>query len=253
MKSLGWTIIALCIISAAVSRAEAPLWSKGPTVKRIDSNTVIVTCEGKGPSRGLSYREAQQSCAALASDQKANTIKVSQVVIESENEPAKLYSSVESSKQVSGLTGKTENELTVESDIGFVTYLQVRYDLRNIGVASTKEDDDKSTTDAPLMVSPKEKVSSDIERKGLVTDATRSITVQLSDRCADYIVKGSRPRSHSCGNSNVIQVMVNAETDQEVIFRPADSHFLPAMVKVNRGRIPAEESEVLDVQFQRSK
>lgn len=253
MKSLNWTIIVLFMLTAAVSQAEAPPWSKGPTVKRIDSNTVVILCEAKGLSRELSYREAQQSCAALASDQKANTIKVSQVVVESESEPAKLYASVESEKQVTGLTGKVENESTIETGGDFTTYLQVRYDLRNVTVSSSKEDDDKPTAEATLLVPPKEKVSSSIDRKELVTDATRSIAVQLSDRCVDYIVRGKRPRSRSCGNSNVIQVMVNAKTDQEVIFRPADTNFLPATVKVNRGRIPSAESEVLDVQFQRSK
>lgn len=253
MRSLSWTIIVLCVFTTAVSRADAPPWSKGPTVKRIDSNTVVLLCEAKGLSRELSYREAQQSCAALASDQKTNTIKVSQVVVESESEPAKLYASVESEKQVTGLTGKVENESTIETDGVFTTYLQIRYDLRNVTVTSTKENDAKPATEMPLLVSPKEKVSIGIERKELVTDATRSITVQLSDRCVDYIIRGKRPRSRSCGNANVIQVMVNAESDQEIIFRPTDNHFLPATVKVNRGRTPAAESEVLDVQFQRSK
>lgn len=253
MKALNWTIIALCIFTTTVSQAEAPLWSKGQTVKHIDSNTVVILCEAKGLSRELAYREAQQSCAALASDQKANRIKISQVIVESESEPAKLYASMESEKQVTGLTGKVENESTIETGGYFTTYLQVRYDLRNAMVTLPKEDNDEPTAETPLLIPTKEKVSSGIDRKELVTDATRSITVQLSDRCADYIVRGKRPRSRSCGTSNVIQVMVNAETDQEVIFRPADTRFLPTTVKVNRGRVPATEGEVLDVQFQRSK
>lgn len=238
------------VIAASASWADAPpLWSKGPTIKRIDPDTVIVTCVGKGLSRELSYREAQQSCAALAADQKANTLKVSQVVVESEAEPPKLYSSIESAKQVSGLTGKTENETTSENETGFVTYLQVRFDLRSVSIASAKNDEDKPTAEEPLLVLPKEKSTSRIGRKEVVADATRSVTVQLSDHCADYIVRGKRPRSLSCGKSNVIQVMVNAETDQEIIFRPADNHFLPMTLKVNRKRTPATESEVLDVQF----
>lgn len=253
MNQLMPALVLFSTFISSASQAEAPTWLKSPTIKHINTNTVVINCEGKGISRQLSYQEAKYSCATLASDQKNNSIKVSQTVIESESEHAKLYSSVESIKQVISINGKIENEGTSETETGYTTYLQIRYDLSEMKVSAVNEDDGKPNKEVPLLVLPKVKSSSGIEQKKLVTDTTRSITVQLSDHCKDYIVRGKQPRSQSCGNKNVIQVMVNSETDQEIIFRPVDNHFLPISVKISGGRIPAKESEVLDVQFQQSK
>lgn len=253
MKLLNFCYFIVSVFIAGTLRAEVPDWAKGPTVNAIDTNIVVINCEGKGISKQLSYQEAQLSCTALASVQKSNTIKVSQTVIESEDGPAKLHSSIESKKQVIGLIGKTENESSVESEGVFTTYLKIRYDLRHLRVTSVREEDSSSGVEGSLFTSPNETSNSSIQRKELLTDTASSVTVQLSDYCKDYIVRGKHPRTRPCGNANVIQIMVDSFHDKEIIFRPMDKRFLPETIKINPGRLPAKTNEVLDVQFKYSK
>lgn len=235
-----------------VSRADAPAWSKDQAVKHVDSHTVIVNCRGDGLSRDLSFRSATQSCAAIAAAEKNSEFTTKQVVIETERESAKLFSSVESNKQVTGLQGKTEKESTTPIDSGFVTYLQVRYDLNAATVTNTKDETDNEGKPQILVVQKNEKASTEIERKNIVGGADRSYTFQMSpEKCSDYLIRGKHPRTRKCSGA-VMQITVNSAEDTEVILRPSDVHLLPVTIKVNRQ--PADsESEVVDVVFPRSK
>lgn len=244
------TALALFIVFiATASRADAPDWSKNQTVKR-NGATVLVTCEGEGLSRDLSFQAAMQSCASIAAAEKNSEFTTKQVVIETERESAKLFSSVESNKQVSGLHGKTEKENTRPTETGFITYLQVRYDLSAATVTTVHgETDDKSDTPT-LVVSKNEKPSAEIERKKMISGSDRSYTIQMMpDKCTDYLIRGKRPRSRQCPSA-VMQLTVNPVEDTEIILRPSDNHLLPVTIKVN-GQPADAESEVVDVVFPR--
>ncbi|MBL7670753.1 MAG: hypothetical protein JNM39_09720 [Bdellovibrionaceae bacterium] len=245
------TLTIFIVFIATVSLADAPTWSKGPTVKRVGA-TALVTCQGEGLSRDLSFQAATQSCAAIAATEKSSEFTSKQVVIETERESAKLFSSVESNKQISGLHGKTEKESTTPTETGFVTYLQVRYDL-NVATVTTVSDTSDAKPEAQLLIVPNnEKPSIEIERKSISAGLDRSITIQMiPEKCADFLVRGKRPRSHKC-SSTVMHVTVNPTEDTEIILRPSDNHLLPVLIKVNRQPANAE-SEVVDVVFPRSK
>jgi hypothetical protein len=244
------TALALFIVFiATVSRADAPAWSKNQTVKRSGA-TVLVTCQGEGLSRDLSFQAAMQSCASIAAAEKNSEFTTKQVVIETERESAKLFSSVESNKQVSGLHGKTEKENTTPTETGFITYLQVRYDL-SAATVTTVQDETDYKSDSPALVVPKnEKPSTEIERKKMIAGSDRSYTIQMMPvKCTDYLIRGKRPRSRQCPGT-VMQLAVNPVEDTEIILRPSDNHLLPVTIKVNRRSADAE-SEVVNVVFPR--
>lgn len=244
------TALALFIVFiATASRADAPAWSKSQTVKRIGA-IALITCQGEGLSRDLSFQAAMQSCASIAATEKNSEFTSKQVVIETEREAAKLFSSVESNKQVSGLHGKTEKESTAPTETGFVTYLQVRYDLNAATVTTVKNEAEEKAETQTLAIQKNERPSIEVERKNIIAGADRSYTIQMMpEKCTDYLVRGKRPRSRQCPSA-VMQLTVNPVEDTEIILRPFDNHLLPVTIKVNRQPADAE-SEVVDVVFPR--
>jgi len=227
----------------------APPWSSDQTVKHVGEKVIVVTCSGEGLAKDLSFRQAINQCNSIAADEFNSQIHSKTVVIETESENAKLHSESYSEKTVSGLTPKTEKEFTEKSEEGFVTHLQVKYDLGNAKLVPVKDSGEvkaEVSDPASITVDATGAAPSTLKSKGLVQSKRRTVVIVTVPRCVDVLIRGSQPRSHACTNPMQLMVM---EGD-EVILRPS-SEFLPKTLKIQKRNPASYETESIQVQFER--
>lgn len=254
MKHTRLILIFLFVLCGAKGLA-APSWSKDKTVNHLSEKVIVVTCEGRGLAKDLSFQSAIHQCNAIAANEANSSFTAKSIVIETESDAPRLHSEVSSEKQVTGLLPKTERELTEPAAEGFITFLQVKYDLSKATVTSVSDEasDDIQTPSPTIESLAKDKSSSEIQIKKAAVSFERTLTISmLPEKCSDYLIRGKKPRSFSC-SSNPMQVMVNVAEDTEIILRPATSTLLPKRLKIHKQRDPASayDSEVIDVQFDR--
>lgn len=234
----------------------APSWSKDKTVSHLSETVIVVTCDGKGLAKDLSFQSAIRQCNSIAANEANSAFTAKSVVVETESDSPRLHSEISSEKQVTGLQPQTKHELTEAIAEGFITFLQVKYDLSKATVTSVREDTSDADVQTPsrsIESMAKDKSSSEIQTKKSAVSFERTLTISmLPEKCSDYLIRGKRPRSFSC-SANPMQVMVNVAEDTEIILRPATNTLLPKTLKIHKQREPASDydAEVIDVQFDR--
>lgn len=253
---LAVTLTILSILAASASQAEPP-WAKDQVVRHVSDSVIVVTCNAEAVSRDLSFDAALRACSSIAANEKNSEFTTKNVVIESEATTAKLYSATESKKLATNLQPKTERSVTEASENGFSTWLQVRFDLSKAQVVSIKDgqDEGEESKSSPLIAEPTEKSTSGISAKKAIASSSRTYLVSMMpEKCRDVLIRGKQPRTRTC-DTNPMRIMVDVSADEEIILRPSSSEFLPKTLKVQRQRTPSSnyDTEVLDVQFQRSK
>jgi len=175
--------------------AKVPTWAQSNTLTK-NGNTLMVVCNGTGPSVETARKDAIFSCKSSASQYLTKRTQIKSLSVQTEKSVGLHEEVVENSEIIDLTCIPRKDEIVDEGNGKFSSWIRCEFDLSKSKVVESKSEKDTNETESTvssLKSADHSTVGSDI--------VINTLIVSSVPKCESILVQGNKSRTVQCATN----------------------------------------------------